>query len=771
MALFFRKSLIVLLIVASTYIVLTAGWKNKSISLGDNFHLCANGTEVENECDCEEMQTLCQLQPCLTSKEYIQRRYMCDGVFHCSDLSDECLCDMRTVENMDTFDFCRELFKPPDNASVCGLGHFECDKKFLSLKNMDLHCVNMNEICDGTENCIGGVDERFCKEKNNTVVVPDVEQSTYKTKVTHYFYCGNSTHFDQNAIANGTADFDHSLGLYDGKWRFIDWRRLFDGIADCDDISDEWHPHFVYCGDTDTKQVITRCPETAKGNRDLSSPQYAVDSLIFPILEWTIGITAFIGNILVAGHALFCIILRRRRRRHDSEDDIHSSNATLRTMAGDGKISNHILVLFLCVSDLIMSINILIMASVNEIFRGEFWRYDEIWLSSLACNITGSMAIFSTQASAFMIVVISFVRLYVVSKPFKALKVKYVVCASVSTYLLAALLMFIPLMTFVPQLERYFIHSAAVPYHPQVDATILERDKAEDYVFKMSVLHDPSNVPQLKHFSGITWDGLESMVWNINQEFAGWKYYGYYSQVSICIPPIVAHWSDPGLLYSFILLTIDFTGFLLVFAAYTIVYKKTKRRGVGCLISAGCCSKPRSICQSSVPTVGAEIENRGQRRLSMTRDEEDYEMQKRILWIIGTDFACWSPICILTLVSVINPSIKNETSIFAAMFLIQINCMVNPIVYCKRVRYGLKDGAGKLWHSLRNFSIKIRNRNSANENPTTSDPRENGLTRTTTNTCQCSFRDKSTSTNELYMDDIVTIPSVASASSSSSEHV
>lgn len=622
----------------------------------------------------------------------MMRRDLCNGIYDCSDLSDECLCERQTAENNNSYIKCSEIFHAMESVKGCSNGTIPCNGNDSDL------CISLEQICDHSKDCTDGWDEKFCGGFHHS----KHKHENMKT----YFSC------ESHGFQDLTSDDILNMTLYneDGTWKLIDWRRMFDGKSDCQDTYDEWHENFVYCGANKSSLRITRC-KGPDGARLFASPSNAVDSIIFPCVEWIFGVFGVIGNSIVAVNTIAAITTRREGHRQSlqNNDGIgHHSNVT--PSVGAGKNINHVLVLFLCISDLVLSIQIVLMASANEYFRGNFWHHDEIWQSSVACSVIGSMAIFSTQASALMIVVISYVRLYAVSRPFKYLRMRCVVIACASTYFIAIVLMVIPLSTYITAFNLYFTSSVHVPNSPQPDANVLERDQLESYIRKIVLLSQSSNDTD---FTEYTWEELERIVDSINPQFAGWSYYGYYSFISICIPPIVSHWSDPGLIYSFLLLVVDFISFLLVFVAYYVVFRRTRRAKRSWFMAVGCCAKNRPGMRQEVEVNSNEEIPTRQRTRSMTRDEEDYEMQKRILWIIGTDCICWTPIFFLTLACIIDVDIKGTDTFLVAMFGVQINCVVNPLVYSRRVRRTIKRVAKKCVSKIRYVISKIPVRNSS----------------------------------------------------------
>ena len=78
----------------------------------------------------------------------IQRHQVCNGIFDCPDLSDECLCKRDGTENI-----CKGILGNPN----CSLNEVSCPE--------DGSCLNASQICDGKKNCSDGFDEKHCIRK------------------------------------------------------------------------------------------------------------------------------------------------------------------------------------------------------------------------------------------------------------------------------------------------------------------------------------------------------------------------------------------------------------------------------------------------------------------------------------------------------------------------------------------------------------------------------------------------------------------------------
>nr|XP_039249118.1 low-density lipoprotein receptor-related protein 1B-like [Styela clava] len=140
---------------------------------------------------------------CLDGSLVIPNIHVCDGIIHCEDLSDECICP-ETIEKPRPA-ICDSVCEGPK----CGCpGQVECIPKVFSTSNgtsqiqEEKVCIDHTSICDDVFECENHVDETFCPIDNNT------------------FLC------------------------YDGNKK-IKQHQLCNGPKDCDDGSDELHCHQI----------------------------------------------------------------------------------------------------------------------------------------------------------------------------------------------------------------------------------------------------------------------------------------------------------------------------------------------------------------------------------------------------------------------------------------------------------------------------------------------------------------------------------------------
>ena len=103
------------------------------------------------------------------------------------------------------------------------------------------------------------------------------------------------------------------------------------------------------------------------------------EALVF--FMWILGASALFGNIFV---------LTWRKLRHQRENKVQS-----------------LLLSNLALSDLIMGIYMLIIASADAYFGQYFPLHSETWRTGISCKLTGALGIISSEASVFFVTLIS----------------------------------------------------------------------------------------------------------------------------------------------------------------------------------------------------------------------------------------------------------------------------------------------------------------------------------------------------------------------------
>lgn len=139
---------------------------------------------------------------------------------------------------------------------------------------------------------------------------------------------------------------------------------------------------------------------------------------------WLIGISALVGNVLV-------IAWRTYKRRLDRENSVQMNFITN-----------------LAVADFLMGMYMIFIGSADAFFGKDYYLQAATWRNSFACKLSGFVAMVSSEASVFLLVLISLDRFICIVFPFGKFRFRtrssrIAICFA---WLLAILLAIIPII-------------------------------------------------------------------------------------------------------------------------------------------------------------------------------------------------------------------------------------------------------------------------------------------------------------------------------------
>ncbi|XP_072046368.1 G-protein coupled receptor GRL101-like [Amphiura filiformis] len=137
---------------------------------------------------------------------------------------------------------------------------------------------------------------------------------------------------------------------------------------------------------------------------------------------WILGLSAIIGNI-------FVIVWRWKDRKHSETNKVQI-----------------LLIINLAISDLLMGIYMLIIGGADAFYGHRYYLYGETWREHGLCKFAGIISVLSSEASVFMVTVISIDRFLCVVFPFGnvRLRKKSTVIVITVMWSLAAIFSIIP---------------------------------------------------------------------------------------------------------------------------------------------------------------------------------------------------------------------------------------------------------------------------------------------------------------------------------------
>lgn len=529
---------------------------------------------------------------------------------------------------------CHDIRGKGHNGTLnCGVGFMECNSS-----ESGRMCLEMSKICDGKADCVDCIDEICCANSSR--------QKTHPNTGGCNRLCETNIEKDSfNCSLEGTLTKNNS----------IDWRRQFDGHIDCPDATDEW----FYCDEENLPCRINKHLKTWYfATADRSSLQYHM------IIQWILGIFALSANFVVI-FATATEFVRWLRPR-----DLKRRPSTARPSAHllQSKLCNTILVFSLALADFVFGLQMILVAIFEYVLSEQYWKYAHEWQTSLPCTMIAWLASLSFQVSAFTVLALAIFRYNSVVRPFQPLKLKHAFCVFLGIWSVSCLMVSIPLFRFTSASQNYFISSVWMPTNSTIRSSIYNLTHTRRYVGNLQLFSKSPMNATIKSVNEMSWMELEGIVKSINPQFAGWKYYGFYSEFSICIPVLVNSLGQPFWEFSLSVISFNFLLYLMVPIFYWKVYKQSKMR----------CS---SIRRGDVKSAQFKIRKN-------SREKEDKDMHYLIFLLVITDIICWMPICMLTFIGCLSTKIEtdNHISTLLTLLISQLNSIINPFLYSKRLR-------------------------------------------------------------------------------------
>ncbi|XP_046359041.2 G-protein coupled receptor GRL101-like [Haliotis rufescens] len=207
---------------------------------------------------------------------------------------------------------------------------------------------------------------------------------------------------------------------------------LFDGLIQLNYL---YSDKYVFCCFKPSSVPNEQCLPAAD---EFSSCSDLMRNEALRICMWVLGFVALIGNLLAL--LLRCIYDRQSFKR-----------------------SNDFFVANLAISDLVMGVYMIIIASADVIYRGVYSWNDEAWRNSWVCQLAGLLATLSSETSVMFLCIITLERVLVIKLPFKELKVfkKRSKCISISIWFVGFLMAGVPLLP-IDYFSRLFYSRSGV---------------------------------------------------------------------------------------------------------------------------------------------------------------------------------------------------------------------------------------------------------------------------------------------------------------------
>ncbi|XP_070545973.1 G-protein coupled receptor GRL101-like isoform X2 [Ptychodera flava] len=320
---------------------------------------------------------------------------------------------------------CNDIEDCPQGDDEVHCDHFQCPAGSYKCVDSKI-CVDPKYICDGVKQCPFHDDEMHCDIScPNGCVCKHYDVSCNSSSSEHLKSLHRSTRSLNVSGLQGaylTIPFDklRYIGLLDMSWtnttvlaegKFRHQKNLLQ--------LDVRNNRFKYFTKTVFRLLVnlqilysdqyTLCCLARSGDRTLqeclpeenvfSSCKDLLQSVPLRVFAWFVGMIAF-------GFNLGVIISRLK----------HENRATMN--------SDHFLILMLAVTDFLVSIYLLVVASADAYYGNNYIGHDILWRDSRLCTLIGVFVTISKQTSMFIMAVMSVTRSIVIAFPLKLVRFK-----------------------------------------------------------------------------------------------------------------------------------------------------------------------------------------------------------------------------------------------------------------------------------------------------------------------------------------------------------
>ena len=576
-------------------------------NLYDDVAHCADGSDL-----CFNSTSACF--ECFDKLLLISSAQVCDGVGDCYDMSDECLCEYYFKSDM-----CKNMFEQrpfqcfSNNQQETSTNLFDSINITTNFNSLFLTCttkfgLTIAVMCDGRPECRDFSDEcdcekppRFCNDGCRDFFpmgdryCDGVEDPAWRI-ISNESICPRG--FDEMFC-------DKRFKCPAGGNVSIDIRQMCDGTADCDDQFDE-----------------TNCPTFQRRTATFSSDTEMIAEPVIKAAFWIMGFVVLLGNAYVIINKI--VFLKKKKKLN-------------------GLVFQHVIILNISIADFIMGIYLITVASYDASFSGIYGFADREWRTSLRCSVIGSLAVFSSEASCFLMVILTAFRFKRITKAIESLSSslrswKFLI---ITAWLFSLALSIAPIPNVFSQ---YFLHSFS--YSSIFQNSTLSVNDLEQFACRIALLRNMTI-----EFVENEYQSVIKFVETSLPNDTSITFLGYYGETSICMPRFYVAIGESSWEYTISIITVNFLCFLYIAVSYVLIWKYSSKSSANV-----------------------------RRNQKISNKEQEAKMQKRIARIIVTDFCCWIPICILAYVR-LGVYFSDIAYQITAVLLLPINSALNPFLF------------------------------------------------------------------------------------------
>ena len=339
-------------------------------------------------------------------------------------------------------------------------------------------------------------------------------------------------------------------------------------------------------------------------------------------------------------------------------------------------LTNNTLVNIVAFGDLLIGVYLIVLSVYDSIVFGkEFCSHQADWFTGTACSVLGVISTLGSQLSLFAMTVLSVIRAYGIVHSQIRLSFEVDKKAIIKTTLVGlgvvTVSVAIAVIPLIPFLEDYFVQG--MYYDPNYKVFIGFPNKARHFNIIEAYLNDKhSNINARKN---MTWAEIGAYVDSMFSRQYGniqRKAVHFYGNDGVCLFKYFVRRDDArrsrsdserditdekGDSIVWLMLGVNMACFIVIAVCYALIS-----------------TKARTSAERSGSNQNSHIKR------------ESKTMQRKITFIIVTDFLCWVPFIVVSALH--NLMVIDASHWYAsfAMIVVPLNSVINPLIYDNRFK-------------------------------------------------------------------------------------
>ena len=420
----------------------------------------------------------------------------------------------------------------------------------------------------------------------------------------------------------------------------VEYSKVCDLVDNCGDSSDERNctNHFA-CGGayiplSQKCDGSANCEDRSDECNDECGKQ-VINVLYKKIAAFGIGLLATVSNLFV----------------------MFENGAELRKCKSSAYLTNKILVMMISIGDFLTGQYLFILAVVDFKFGADFCKRQWEWLTSKYCSALGAISTIGSQTSIFALASLSLCRVCSIKNSMvradsrnmslRRVLVRFVLIVF-PVITLATLIALAPLLSYFVDL---FVNGLTYDADIKLFIEAVGKDRHFDVI---QGYYGRAKRQKLK------WSLILSLMrkmfsddYGVLDDKIGWV--DFYGNDGVCLFKYFVNQNDPQSKFSVTVQTVNIFCFALISVSYIFITVSTIQ-------------KSRILTKGKNPTS----------RMVRKRNQK---MQRKIAAIIGTNFVCWIPFEIVSVLHYFAVVDASEMYGFFSIIILPINSVINPFIY------------------------------------------------------------------------------------------